>query len=95
HAAADQETKGLKDKKTEATELGNFERDHFDILKRAPNGAVPCSTREELVACLLRLQQDGELRMQLAKRAVAAGQRDFDPSMIRERFWEVLKEVAS
>lgn len=78
----------------EGQEASKFVRDHFDILKKAPNGAAPCTTREELVTCLLRLKQDGQLRMKLAKRAVEAGQRDFDPSMIRERFWEVLKEVA-
>jgi glycosyltransferase involved in cell wall biosynthesis len=74
-------------------EVQNFERDHFDILKRAPNGAVPCTTRDELMACLPRLKEDGELRRELARRAVEAGRKDFDPVMIRERFCKVLKEA--
>jgi hypothetical protein len=70
---------------------GNFERGHFDILKRAPNGAVPCTTREELVTVLRRLKEDGELREELAKRAVEAGKRDFDPSAIKSKLWEILR----
>lgn len=64
------------------------------LLDRAPNGAVPCTMREELIEVLRRLKEDGELRKELAKRAVDAGKRDFDPGMIRARFCEVLKEVA-
>lgn len=75
-------------------EVQNFERDHFDILKRAPNGAVPCTTREELVACLSMLKQDGELRRELAGQALQAGQRDFDPVRIRESFWQTLQHGA-
>jgi hypothetical protein len=65
-----------------------------EFLDFAPNGAIPCTTREELVAVLRRLKEDGELRLELAKRAVGAGRRDFDPAMIRARFCEVFKEVA-
>jgi len=72
-------------------EVQNFERDHFDILKKAPNGVVPCTTREELIGCLQRLRSDGELRRELAKRAVEAGRRDFDPVSIRETLWQTLK----
>ena len=71
-------------------EAGDFERDDFDISRRAPNGAVACTTREDLVGCLLRLKQAGDLRMELARRALEAGRRDFDPGMIRELFCEVL-----
>jgi glycosyltransferase involved in cell wall biosynthesis len=74
---------------------GNFEREHFDILKRAPNGAVPCTTREELVAVLQRLKADGELRRELAQRALEAGKRDFDPGRIREGLWRTLQETAA
>jgi glycosyltransferase involved in cell wall biosynthesis len=73
----------------------NFEREHFDILKMAPNGAVPCTTREELVAVLQRLKADGELRRELAQRAVEAGKRAFDPVRIREVFWRTLQETAA
>jgi glycosyltransferase involved in cell wall biosynthesis len=69
---------------------GNFERGHFDILKMAPNGAVPCTTREELVAVLRRLKMDGALRRELAQRAVEAGKRDFDPVAIRNWFIHAL-----
>ena len=77
----------------ERQEAVEFERDDFDVLKRAPNGALPCTTREELLACLLRLKQDGDLRMELAKRAVEAGRSDFNPIIIRERFCEVLEQT--
>ena len=62
-----------------------------EFLSICPNGAVPCTTREELVDCLARLKTDGELRWELASRAVVAGKRDFDPSHIREAFWARLK----
>jgi glycosyltransferase involved in cell wall biosynthesis len=65
-----------------------------EFLHFAPNGAVPCMTREELVACLRRLREDGNLRRELAGRAVAAGQCDFDPQRIRESFWRILSEAA-
>jgi len=77
----------------ERQEAVDFERDDFDILKRSPNGAVPCTTREELVACLQRLRNDGELRRELAKRAEEAGQRDFDPVEITARFRQTLTGV--
>lgn len=76
-------------------EAGDFDRDHCDVLKIAPNGAVPCTTREELVACLGRLKQDGELRRELARRAVEAGKGDFDPGRIRLGFWDMLEETAT
>ena len=69
----------------------NFERGHFDILKRSPNGAIPCTSRQELVAVLQGLREDGALREELARRAVEAGKRDFDPVAIRVRFWEILR----
>lgn len=90
---ADQELKRPKDKETEATPLEKFERGDFEILEIAPNGAVPCTTREELAACLLRLRQDGELRRGLAERAIEAGCRDFDPREIRKVLEHVLCEV--
>jgi len=61
-----------------------------NILEVAPNGVVPCTTREELLGCLWRMKEDGELRRELARRATEAGKRDFDPVAIRERFWEVM-----
>jgi glycosyltransferase involved in cell wall biosynthesis len=73
----------------------NFERDHFDILKRAPNGAVPCTSREELVEVLRRLKGDGSLRRELAGRAVEAGRRDFDSLRIRLAFCNVLAETCA
>jgi hypothetical protein len=72
---------------------GNFDRSHFEIVKGAPNGAVPCTSREELVAVLRRLKTDGELRRELAKRAVEAGRRDFDPVRIKRDFGAVLSET--
>lgn len=75
-------------------EAVDFERDDFDILKIAPNGAVPCMTRYELVACLRRLREDSALRCELAERAVLAGSEDFDPVRIRKVFWRTLKEVS-
>jgi len=72
---------------------GNFEREHFDILKRAPNGAVPCTTREELVEVLRWLKVDGDLRRELAQRAVEAGRRDFDPVQIKRDFISLLSET--
>lgn len=69
-------------------------RSGSEILDRSPNGAVPCTTREELVAVLNRLREDGELRCELARRAVAAGRRNFDPVKIREKFWKILAETA-
>jgi glycosyltransferase involved in cell wall biosynthesis len=77
----------------EMREASNFERDHFDILKRAPNGAVPCTTRGELVACLKRFREDGALRSELAERAVLAGAEDFDPWRTREVFWQTLQDA--
>jgi len=44
-----------------------------------------------LVAVLGRLREDGALRVEMARRAVEAGKRDFDPVKIREGFWEILK----
>ena len=73
-------------------EAGDFERDDFDISRRAPNGAVACTTREDLVGCLLRLKQAGDLRMELARRALEAGRRDFDPAQIRLDLWHALVE---
>jgi hypothetical protein len=75
-------------------EEGNFDRSHFEIVKGAPNGAVPCTTREELVAVLRRLKVDGELRRELAGGARAAGVRDFEPKAIRFRFTRLLLEEA-
>ena len=69
-------------------------RSESEILDRSPKGAVACTSREELVACLRRLREDGELRCELARRAVDAGRRDFDPVKIRKGFWKVLAEVA-
>ncbi len=66
-----------------------------DFLNFAPNGAVPCTSRDELVACLSRLKGDGELRRQLARRAVDAGLWDFDPREIKARFHQVLKVVCA
>jgi hypothetical protein len=37
------------------------------------------------------LREDGALREELARRAVEAGKRDFDPVAIRVRFWEILR----
>lgn len=65
-----------------------------EILRRAPNGVVPCASREELVAALGQLKEKGQLRAELAKRAVAAGVRDFDPARIRRGFHAVLEEAA-
>lgn len=72
----------------------DFDRFNFDILNRARNGAVPCTTREKLVACLERLKKDGGMRCELARRAVEAGKRDFDPVKIREKFWKILAATA-
>jgi glycosyltransferase involved in cell wall biosynthesis len=69
-------------------------RARSEILRCAPNGAVPCTTREELAAVLQRLKEDGKLRKELAKRAVEAGKRDFDPVMIRQNFWNALAAAA-
>jgi hypothetical protein len=66
-----------------------------DFLNFAPNGAVPCTTREELVEVLRRLKGDGSLRRELAERAVSAGRRDFDPGVIRVRFEQTLTEVCA
>jgi len=63
------------------------------LADRSPNGAVPCTTREELIGCLQRLRSDGELRREMAKRAVEAGRRDFDPEIIKECFYQYLKDV--
>lgn len=63
------------------------------FLDRSPNGAVPCTSREELVCCLQRLRSDAELRMELAKRASEAGRRDFDPFVIRRHFVSALVEA--
>jgi glycosyltransferase involved in cell wall biosynthesis len=82
-----------REARSERQEAVDFERDDFDILKRSPKGAVPCTTREELVACLTRLRNDGELRSELAKRAGEAGRRDFDPVEITKRFQQLLTEV--
>lgn len=82
-----------REARSERQEAADFERDDFDILKTAPNGAVPCTTREELMACLQRLRNDGELRSELAKRAGEAGRRDFDPVEITKRFQQILTEV--
>ena len=82
-----------REARSERREAADFESSHFDILKKAPNGAVPCSTREELVACLQRLRSDGGLRSELAKRAEEAGRRDFDPVEITTRFRQILTEV--
>ncbi len=79
--------------KFQAADFQRFSVSEF--LDFAPNGAVPCTTREELVACLLRLKQDGELRRELARRAVEAGKRDFDPVAICESFVSVLREAAN
>lgn len=65
-----------------------------EILRRSPNGVVPCTSREELVAALGQLKEKGQLRAELAKRAVAAGVRDFDPARIRCGFRAVLDEAA-
>jgi glycosyltransferase involved in cell wall biosynthesis len=73
---------------------GNVDGKNDDIVKNAPNGAVACTTREELVAVLRRLTVDGELRRALAQQAVEAGKRDFDPGMIRKNFWNMLADVA-
>jgi glycosyltransferase involved in cell wall biosynthesis len=75
--------------------ISNFQSDDFDILKTAPNGAVPCTSREELVGCLQRLRSDAELRMELAKRASGAGRRDFDPVVIRRHFVSALVEACN
>ncbi len=92
----------LKGEETEKLKNGNAERvgllQRFSVLEFLnfyPNGVVSCTTREELVACLQRLKTDGELRVGLAKRAVEAGRRDFDPVKIREGFWRVLREVTT
>jgi hypothetical protein len=79
-------------RKFQAADFQRFSVSEF--LDFAPNGAVPCTTREELVAVLRRLRADGELRRELAKRAVEAGSRDFDPLRIREAFWQGLMLLA-
>jgi glycosyltransferase involved in cell wall biosynthesis len=64
-----------------------------EFLDFAPNGAIPCTSREELVAVLRRLKEDGGLRKELAGRTVEVGRRDFDPLTIRLAFWDVLDET--
>ena len=86
---------GVKWARGEGREGRSFERNHFDILKTAPNGAVPCMSREELVGCLRRLRSDAELRMELAKRAREAGRRDFDPGAITRHFVSALIEACN
>ena len=66
-----------------------------EFLNFAPNGAVPCTSREELVAVLRRLKVDRELRCELAKRAVEAGMRDFEPGRIKRDFANILAESAA
>jgi glycosyltransferase involved in cell wall biosynthesis len=83
---ADQEVRG---------EEPEFEKDYVDVVKIAPNGAVPCVSREELVSLLNALKHDGALRSEAAKRAVSAGARNFDPARIRKAYWATLKEVAA
>jgi len=86
----------LKGGKAEMLKMGlpDFQNDSIsDFLNVAPRGAVPCTTREELIGCLQRLRSDGELRRELAKRAVEAGRRDFDPEIIKECFYQYLKDV--
>ena len=65
-----------------------------DFLNFAPNGAVPCTTREELVACLSLLKQDGDLRVELARSGIRAGQKDFDTVRIRLEFEACLAHLA-
>jgi len=84
--------KNGKAEKLEHQSFQNFSMSEF--LNFAPNGAVPCASREELVAVLRLLKEDGELRRELARRAVEAGKRDFDPVQIRQSFCSVLAEVA-
>lgn len=91
----------LKGEKTEKLKSGNAERgalfQRFSIsefLNFAPNGAVSCTSREELTAVLKTLKENGEVRRDLARRAVEAGVRDFDPVKIRERFITILGDVA-
>jgi hypothetical protein len=61
----------------------------------APNGAVACASRDELVAVLRRLRADGELRRDLAQRGVEAGRRDFDAKVIAADFRNALWEDTS
>lgn len=67
----------------------------LEILDRAPNGAVPCTSREELVAVLRRLKVDRELRCELARRAFEVGMRDFEPGRIKRDFANILAESAA
>lgn len=84
----------LKGGKADKLKLQSFQDFSIsEFLYLAPNGAVPCSSREELVGCLQRLRSDAELRMELAKRASEAGRRDFDPALIRRHFVSVLVEA--
>jgi len=73
--------------------VGNVDGKNDDSVKNAPNGAVSCTSREDLVAVLRRLKEDGKLRWELAERTVDAGRRDFDPNEINRRFHQVLEEV--
>ena len=75
----------------ETQKISNFERDHFDVLKMAPNGAVPCTTRDDLVTAIKKLKECSKLRSDLSKRAVEAGTSDFDPDAIVIEFRQILQ----
>lgn len=83
-----------KSGRAEKPKDGSSAFQHFnvsDVPRLCPNGAVPCPDRETLAVVLKRLREDGALRCELARRTVEAGRRDFDPVVIRERFWDVLR----
>lgn len=76
-------------RKFQAADFQRFSVSEF--LDFAPNGAIPCTSREELVAVLTRLKEVGGLRRELAERAIFAGKRDFDPGEIKKRFLKALR----